>query len=113
MATGDFSAHNEWEKNKQTIADNEKRIYDRINSVLKPDALIQAVGNNDYSPDHQYDPKTDGKLMKVVKVHSGSQILTFISLNTMLYDDMNMFIIGDQTYTIFQLMLLEQEIASS
>ena len=75
--------------------------------------LVQAVGNNDYSPDHQYNPKTDAKIMKVVKVHSGAQILTFISLNTMLYDDMNMFVIGDQTYTIFQLMLLEQEIAKS
>ena len=75
--------------------------------------LIKAAGNNDYSPDHQYDPKKDNKLIKVVKVQSGSQLLTFLSLDTMIYDDMNLFLFGDQSSAIFQLMLIEQQLAVS
>lgn len=31
----------------------------------------------------------------------------FISLNTIAFDNLNLFLLGDQSYSIFQLMILE------
>lgn len=72
--------------------------------------MIKSEGNNDFIPDHQYNASERRDLLKVVKVSSGDQILTFISLNTIAYDDMNLYLMGDQSYAIFQLLALEKEL---
>jgi hypothetical protein len=36
----------------------------------------------------------------------GSETLAFVALNTIAYDDFNLYLLGDQSYAIFQLMLL-------
>lgn len=33
--------------------------------------------------------------------------MVFVSLNTIAFDDLNLFLLGDQSYAIFQLMILE------
>ena len=70
---------------------------------------MKSEGNNDYTPDHQYNP-TNTKLLSIYKLYDpkSNNNITFISINTIIYDNYNLYLLGDQTYAIFQLMLLEQ-----
>lgn len=68
--------------------------------------LIKTEGNNDYSPDHQYDASKKPTLIQTTKVMVGEKELTFVALNTMAFDDMNLYLLGDQSYAIFQLIIL-------
>jgi hypothetical protein len=57
-------------------------------------------------PDHQYDPSISPKLIKYTTVNVGTKTLTFVGLNTIVYDNFNLYLLGDQSYAIFQLMML-------
>ena len=64
-------------------------------------------------PDHQYDASKFPKLIKQTDVIVGDTKLTFVAINTIASDDFNLYLLGDQSYAIFQLMLLEQILQSN
>ena len=108
LLTGDFSAHNEWEKTSKSILVTEREIENKIRQHFPSSIVLKSEGNNDYFPDHQYDASQLPKLISITNIRVGLELLTFVSLNTIAYDELNLYVLGDQTYTIFQLMLLEQ-----
>ena len=55
LITGDFSAHNEWEKTPETVLGVRKLVEGKIQETLNVE-MISAPGNNEYLPDHQVDP---------------------------------------------------------
>lgn len=57
LITGDFSAHNEWEKTAETVVEIRKLVEEKIQETLDV-KMITAPGNNEYLPDHQVDPMT-------------------------------------------------------
>jgi sphingomyelin phosphodiesterase len=58
LITGDFSAHNEWEKTPQTVLKVREMVEERIKETLNVE-MITAPGNNEYLPDHQVDPTSN------------------------------------------------------
>ena len=70
--------------------------------------VLSSTGNNDYTPDHQTSPKDLSYLIKVDQLYVNEKKLTFISLNNIVSDNMNLYLFGDQTYAVYQLQLLEQ-----
>ena len=55
MLTGDYSAHNEWQKTPQTVLEMRNLVETKIDERMQT-TLISAPGNNEYLPDHQVDP---------------------------------------------------------
>ena len=86
---------------------NERYIKQIVREKLGDKLIILTTsGNNDYTPDHQTSPEELNYLVKVTKVKAGSQNLTFISLNNIVTDNLNLYLFGDQTYAIYQLKIL-------
>lgn len=107
IATGDFSAHDEWEKTEATIFQNEAYISQAIKSSLGQNSIVVvAAGNNDYTPDHQTPPLQLPYLIKTTTIKTNTQTITYLSLNNVVCDNYNMFLFGDQTYAVYQLRLL-------
>lgn len=52
-------------------------------------------------------------LVKVVSLKTKLTKMTFISLNTITCDNFNLYLFGDQTYAIYQLKILEQELINN
>lgn len=70
--------------------------------------MITAPGNNEYLPDHQVDPtEYPEEALKVIDlVNEEGKVLTFISINTLYCDTINLYLIQDQTMAIRQLKTL-------
>lgn len=107
VVTGDFSAHNEWQKTADGVIKMRQFIEEKIDSALGV-KLISAPGNNEYLPDHQVDPTAyPEQALKVIDlVNEDGKTATLISINTLFCDTINLYLIQDQTMPIRQLKTL-------
>lgn len=72
--------------------------------------LISAPGNNEYLPDHQVDPTAyPDEAVKVIDIkNEAGQIVTFAIINTLFCDNINLYLIQDQTMPLRQIKTLNK-----
>jgi hypothetical protein len=72
--------------------------------------LISAPGNNEYLPDHQVDPTAyPDEAVKVIDIkNDGGKVVTFIIINTLFCDNINLYLIQDQTMPLRQIKTLNK-----
>ncbi len=58
IVTGDYSAHNEWEKTPESVKYVRALVEDKIKQKVNTKFVFTAPGNNEYLPDHQVDPSS-------------------------------------------------------
>jgi sphingomyelin phosphodiesterase len=86
-------------------------VEDKIKQKVNSKYIFTAPGNNEYLPDHQVDPSSvPEESLKVYRVYQPDEIsyTTFVSINTLFCDNMNLYLISDQTESIRQLKMLEK-----
>jgi hypothetical protein len=111
VITGDYSAHNEWEKSGETVVRVRELVEGRLASLGVP--VVSAPGNNEYLPDHQVDPVAyPEEAIQVVEVENGAgRRVAFVSLNTLFCDSINLYLLQDQTLPLRQLKTLNALLA--
>jgi hypothetical protein len=109
VITGDYSAHNEWEKSPETVLQMRSLVEGKLSEALGV-TLISAPGNNEYLPDHQVDPTAlPEEAVKVVDIKSDNgKVVTFIIINTLFCDNINLYLIQDQTMALRQIKTLNK-----
>jgi len=72
--------------------------------------VVSAPGNNEYLPDHQVDPLAYPEdAIKVVDIQNEEgRTVSFISVNTLFCDSINLYLIQDQTMPLRQIKTLER-----
>ena len=112
VLTGDYSAHNEWEKSSETVVRLREMVEGSFAEALNV-PIISAWGNNEYLPDHQVDPTAYPEdAVKVVEIENGEgRKVSFVSVNTLFCDSINLYLIQDQTMPLRQIKTLNALLA--
>jgi hypothetical protein len=109
VITGDYSAHNEWEKTPESVIEMRSLVERKLQETIGV-TLVSAPGNNEYLPDHQVDPTAvPEESLKVVEVtNEEGKVLTFVIINTLFCDNINLYLIQDQTMPLRQIKTLNR-----
>jgi hypothetical protein len=77
-------------------------------------SIASAPGNNEYLPDHQVDPTAfpEDSLKVVDLTNDAGNTLSLISMNSLYCDNINLYLIQDQTMPLRQLKTLDSIIGS-